>query len=161
MFLDGAALGKRSTISNAIELGIITVLSLDQQLSVLIRSWWYINSVTETKFPDLKHSITRCLGYTTIWLDCSPLKCIPSLTDKIYMVRYEDLSLEPYETMDNILQFLGLEPSPLIDKFLESHTLIQRSGKGDRNIGASPSNPISLSLQLSLIKPFWTKGAGT
>lgn len=44
------------------------------------------------------------------------------------MVRYEDLSLEPYETMDNILQFLELEPSPLIDKFLESHTLIQRSG---------------------------------
>ena len=57
------------------------------------------------------------------------------------MVRYEDLSLEPYETMDNILQFLGLEPSPLIDKFLESHTLIQRSGMACMQNGASTFFP--------------------
>jgi len=46
----------------------------------------------------------------------------------MYLIRYEDLSLRPYETMDRVLEFLQLKPNSLIDKFLESHTLMQRSG---------------------------------
>jgi len=45
----------------------------------------------------------------------------------MYLIRYEDLSLRPYETVDQLLNYLELKPTKLIDKFLESHTLIQRS----------------------------------
>ena len=59
--------------------------------------------------------------------------------DKINLISYEDLSLRPYETVDQVLNFLELKPTMLIDKYLESHTLIQRSessesGKRDRRL---------------------------
>jgi uncharacterized protein YhfF len=44
------------------------------------------------------------------------------------LVRYEDLSLEPFDTVDRILAFLELEPNKLIDQFLETHTQTQRKG---------------------------------
>jgi len=48
--------------------------------------------------------------------------------DKIMPLRYEDLSLEPFEMVDQIFDFLGLPASPLIERFLETHTQTTRSG---------------------------------
>jgi len=49
-------------------------------------------------------------------------------SDKMFLIRYEDLSLEPFATTDRLLQFLDLKPNKLIDQFLESHTKTKRPG---------------------------------
>ena len=42
---------------------------------------------------------------------------------RILLVRYEDLSLEPYNTLDKIMDFLELPSAPeFLDSFLASHT---------------------------------------
>ena len=51
---------------------------------------------------------------------------------KIMPLRYEDLSLEPFEMMDKLFDFLGLPPNNLVEKFLETHTQTTRSGKFTR-----------------------------
>jgi len=48
--------------------------------------------------------------------------------DKIFLVRYEDLSLSPFEMTDDIFNFVGLERNKLIEQFLETHTQTTRSG---------------------------------
>ena len=40
----------------------------------------------------------------------------------IYLLRYEDLCLNPYETVDKLLNFLNYKPIPeLIDHYITSH----------------------------------------
>ena len=38
------------------------------------------------------------------------------------MLRYEDLSTSPFETVETLLSFLDLPPNSLIDKFITTHT---------------------------------------
>ena len=48
--------------------------------------------------------------------------------NRVILVRYEDLSMNPYETVDKLIDFLNLPPKPkLMDKYLESHTGQYRS----------------------------------
>ena len=45
------------------------------------------------------------------------------------MIRYEDLSIDPFRTTDNLLKFLDLSPNKLIDRFIEKHTQAYRNSK--------------------------------
>lgn len=49
---------------------------------------------------------------------------------RVALVRYEDLSLEPYEVVDDLLRFLDLPPSDAVDDYVKSHTKATRSKKG-------------------------------
>lgn len=44
----------------------------------------------------------------------------------IHLIRYEDLSLDPYVQTDRLLKFLDLSPNKLIEKFIEDHTETSR-----------------------------------
>ena len=54
--------------------------------------------------------------------------CFCFSVEKMFLIRYEDLSLEPFSTTDRLLEFLDLKPNKLIDQFLESHTKTKRPG---------------------------------
>ncbi|TMW54403.1 hypothetical protein DOY81_000506 [Sarcophaga bullata] len=53
----------------------------------------------------------------------SLLKKYPSRT-----LRYEDLSLEPYDMAQEVLQFYGLPFDPLVEEFLDTHTKVNIGG---------------------------------
>ena len=38
------------------------------------------------------------------------------------MLRYEDLSLDPYKTVSELLQFFGVDFHPAVKEFLDTHT---------------------------------------
>lgn len=43
--------------------------------------------------------------------------------NRIILIRYEDLSIQPYKTVDRLINFLDLPPQPdFIDTYLETHT---------------------------------------
>ena len=44
------------------------------------------------------------------------------------MIRYEDLSVDPFGTTDELFKFLDLSPNKLIEKFVEGHTQTSREG---------------------------------
>ena len=48
-------------------------------------------------------------------------------SDRIHLIRYEDLSIDPFGTIDNVLKFLGLPPHKLIETYIEKHTQATRS----------------------------------
>ena len=50
-----------------------------------------------------------------------------SIIGHIHLVRYEDLSLDPFGTTDKLLKFLDLAPSKLIEKFIEHQTEASRN----------------------------------
>ena len=52
---------------------------------------------------------------------------------KIHLIRYEDLSLDPFNSTDNLLRFLDLPPNRLIENFIEEHTMITRNGNSLMN----------------------------
>ena len=41
---------------------------------------------------------------------------------RVHLIRYEDLSTEPFDVVDELFDFLDLPPSPLIDHYIETHT---------------------------------------
>ena len=43
------------------------------------------------------------------------------------MIRYEDMSVDPFKTTDKLLEFLNLAPNKLIESFLERHTQTVRN----------------------------------
>ena len=44
-----------------------------------------------------------------------------------FALRYEDLTLKPYDTVDKMFKFLSLRPKPeFIDKFIATHTGVTR-----------------------------------
>ena len=43
------------------------------------------------------------------------------------MIRYEDMSVDPFGTTDKLLDFLDLPPNKLIENFLEEHTRTVRN----------------------------------
>ena len=47
----------------------------------------------------------------------------------VYVQRYEDFVMDPYKTLDDLLNFLELPPEPAMDIYLETHT-----GKSRHNI---------------------------
>ena len=56
--------------------------------------------------------------------------------NKIHIVRYEDLCMDPYSQMDDILKFLNLPPKPQIEEILATSTKTKR--------GESSSIPLTL-----------------
>ena len=48
---------------------------------------------------------------------------------KFHLIRYEDLSIDPFRTTDSLLKFLDLSPNKLIDRFIEKHTQTHRNSK--------------------------------
>ena len=53
----------------------------------------------------------------------SALKLGENYANRILLIRYEDLSIRPYQTVDKILNFLDLPPQPeFIDTYLKTHT---------------------------------------
>ena len=49
-------------------------------------------------------------------------------SDKIHLIRYEDLSVDPFGTTDDLFKFLDLSPNKLIEKYVEQHTQTTRNG---------------------------------
>ena len=49
--------------------------------------------------------------------------------DRIHLVRYEDLAVEPHEVSDDLLNFLDLPQSEAIDKYIEEHTKAPKKKK--------------------------------
>lgn len=45
---------------------------------------------------------------------------------RVYLVRYEDLSVDPYENVDKILEFLDLPQNSVVDNFIKTHTKTDR-----------------------------------
>ena len=46
---------------------------------------------------------------------------------RIHLIRYEDLSVDPFGTTDHLLKFLDLAPNKLIETFIEQHTQTSRN----------------------------------
>ena len=46
-------------------------------------------------------------------------------------MRYEDLSMSPFETVETLLSFLDLPPNALLDKFISTHT---QSNSSEKNV---------------------------
>ena len=46
---------------------------------------------------------------------------------RIHLIRYEDMSVDPFGTTDKLLKFLDFSPSNLIEKFVEGHTKTTRN----------------------------------
>ena len=45
---------------------------------------------------------------------------------RIHLIRYEDLSVDPFGMTDKLLDFLDFAPNQLIERFLEGHTKTTR-----------------------------------
>ena len=53
----------------------------------------------------------------------SSLRLGENYANRILLIRYEDLSIWPYQTVDKIINFLDLPPRPaFIDDYLKTHT---------------------------------------
>ena len=50
------------------------------------------------------------------------LNVIIFLTDQVYLVRYEDISINPTKLSEELLNFLDLPKSSLVQNFIKSHT---------------------------------------
>eukprot|EP00095_Tigriopus_kingsejongensis_P001704 maker-scaffold802_size95064-snap-gene-0.15 protein:Tk01704 transcript:maker-scaffold802_size95064-snap-gene-0.15-mRNA-1 annotation:"carbohydrate sulfotransferase 1" len=46
--------------------------------------------------------------------------------NQVYLVRYEDLSLDPYQSVDKVFEFLDLPQSPVVDDYIKTHTKAAR-----------------------------------
>ena len=62
-------------------------------------------------------------------------------SDQIHLIRYEDLSIDPFGTSDDLFKFLDLSPNKATEKFIKKHTqasrnltLSERSNKIDNNL---------------------------
>ena len=70
------------------------------------------------------------------------------------MLRYEDLCLDPYGTMDRLIKILNYQPDPgLIDQYIRSHTGKSRSGEQMEIDQAVHDNPRS-NVKNSALKAF-------
>ena len=69
-------------------------------------------------------------------------------------MRYEDLCLDPYETVDKLIKFLDYKPIPkLINQFVEYHTGKTRSGEEKKISQAFHDDPMG-TVKNSALKPF-------
>ncbi|XP_059093759.1 carbohydrate sulfotransferase 1-like [Tigriopus californicus] len=48
---------------------------------------------------------------------------------RVYLIRYEDLSVDPYENVDKIFEFLDLPQNSVVDNFIKTHTKTSRIAK--------------------------------
>jgi hypothetical protein len=72
----------------------------------------------------------------------------------IIMLRYEDLCLDPYGTMDRLVKILNNQPDPgLIEQYIRSHTGKSRSGEHIHIDEAIHDNPRS-NVKNSALKAF-------
>ena len=51
------------------------------------------------------------------------------ILDHVHLIRYEDLSVDPFGTTDKLFRFLDIAPNKLIEKFLEQHTQTTRNAE--------------------------------
>ena len=68
------------------------------------------------------------------------------ISGRIHLIRYEDMSVDPFGTSDKLLKFLDFAPSNLIEKFVEEHTKTTRNSAistGSNNIDTTPKSPNS------------------
>ncbi|GAB0096024.1 carbohydrate sulfotransferase 4 [Sergentomyia squamirostris] len=70
--------------------------------------------------PDCDHPPTLCRDMVADYYAAQLL--LKKYPDRFRVVRYEDLSLDPYDMTKEILQFYGLPMDPEVEEFLESHT---------------------------------------
>ena len=72
----------------------------------------------------------------------------------VVLLRYEDLCLDPYGTVDKLVKFLNFTPIPeLINQFVQAHTGQTRAGKFLNVPKEIHDNPVS-TVKNSSIKPF-------
>lgn len=64
--------------------------------------------------PKYCHSLETNLNHT--------IRLANRFDDRIRLIRYEDLCADPYNTVANILKFLGLPANQQINQFLREHT---------------------------------------
>ena len=88
--------------------------------------------------------------YLVIWF---AENCLSYWSPFFFALRYEDLTLKPYDTVDKIFKFLSLRPEPeFIDKFIATHTGVTRlENKIHKNIEkrANFTDPYGTSRQSS------------
>ena len=76
----------------------------------------------------------------------------------IILLRYEDFCLDPYGTVDKLINFLNYEPIPeLIEQFLQAYTGKTRSGEQLEISKADHDDPMKF-VKNSALKPFDWRG---
>ncbi|XP_055379314.1 carbohydrate sulfotransferase 1-like [Condylostylus longicornis] len=76
--------------------------------------------------PDCDRASNLCMDLVSDYSAAEHLlKKYPS---RFRTLRYEDLSLNPYEMTQEILQFFGLPFDPMVEEFLDTHTKLNIGG---------------------------------
>ena len=68
-------------------------------------------------------------------MDIVTFKCL--ITDRVHLVRYEDIALNPKEASDELLNFLDLRESSYINNFIRSHTNANITSSGKAKVAYS------------------------
>ncbi|GAB0096020.1 uncharacterized protein DMENIID0001_114690 [Sergentomyia squamirostris] len=76
---------------------------------------------------DCDHPSILCQDLVTEYYEAQLLR--KKYPNRFRVVRYEDLSLNPYEMTKEILQFYGLSMHPKVITFLETHTKFQKGNE--------------------------------
>lgn len=76
--------------------------------------------------PDCDHAATLCRDMVSDYESARVLS--KKYPKRFRVVRYEDLSLEPFEGTKDILQFYGLPFDRSVEDFLDSHTKMDYGG---------------------------------
>lgn len=76
-------------------------------------------------FPYCSDVTTVCRDLASDIIATSQIK--KTHPDRIHLIRYEDLSIDPFGTSDELFKFLGLPQYRLVDTFIEEHTRTLRS----------------------------------
>ncbi len=67
--------------------------------------------------------------------------------NQVELIRFEDLSMYPYTTVENLINFLGLSWQRTIERFLRSHTQMTREDEG---------KPLHIHLKKKKVNPYGT-----
>jgi hypothetical protein len=57
------------------------------------------------------------------------MECNSRYPGRIHLIRYEDLSMDTYDVVDELFDFLDLPPSEAVDAYIKSHTNSERLHK--------------------------------
>lgn len=76
--------------------------------------------------PDCDHPATLCRDMVSDYEAAKEL--LDAYPDRLKVVRYEDLSLEPFQGAQDILKFYGLPFDRTVEIFLETHTKMDYGG---------------------------------
>ena len=62
------------------------------------------------------------------------LKLNEQYPHQLLFLRYENLCLHPYDTLDNVLSFLNLPPKSIVEKYLASRIGVFRNGSNAKRL---------------------------